>query len=277
MAALAALPATAEARDVIQPSTVSRSATVSGGAARTLALSCPRPAIALNATATALPSVATVRRSLPGFGVLGWSLELAAAETAASQRLSASLRCLRLALPGAIEGVRLSASTRFEPEVSIPASTTERIALRCGSRYIPTGYGLDEHEGRVSVVAALSGAHGWSFELANRSAEAVLVTVSIRCTRAKIEGLRRGRPVSLRFKTRRASFTDSMAAGGTVRHSCREDEFSVATGVRIDAASGVELVSAQPARTRGGLWSFAGGGGQVETQLLCLSRASTFR
>jgi hypothetical protein len=276
VAALAALPAAAEARDVIQPSTVSRSATVNGGAARTLALSCPRPAIALNATATGLPSGATVRRSLPGFGVLGWSLELAAAESAASQRLSASLRCLRLALPGAIEGVRLSASTRFEPEVSVPAGATERVALRCGSRYIPTGYGLDAHAGRVSTIAARSGRRGWSFELANRSAEAALVTVSIRCTRAKIDGLRRGKPVSLRFRTRRASFTDTVAPGGTLRHSCRADEFSVATGVRIDPASGVELVSAQPARGRGGLWRFAGSGGPVETQLLCLSRTSTF-
>ena len=111
-AALAAFPAAAEASDVVQPSTVSRSATVAGGATRTLELSCRAPAIALNATASGLPAGAAVHRSSPSAGVLGWSLELAAAESAARQRLSASVRCLRLELPAGVRDVSLGAATK---------------------------------------------------------------------------------------------------------------------------------------------------------------------
>jgi hypothetical protein len=277
VAALAALPAAAEARDVIQPSTVSSSATITGGAARTLALSCRAPAIALNATATGLPAGATVRSSLPAAGVLRWSLELAAAESAERQRLGASLRCLRLALPAGVTDVSLGASTRRQPDLPIPAGTTRRFALRCGSGYIPTGYGLDQRSGRVGVAAAVPGARGWSFRLANAAAAAAHVTVSVRCARARVEGRRRGAPVSLRLETRRASFTDDVEAGAALRHSCRAGEFSVATGVNLDPAGGVELVSAQPAGERGGLWTFGGGAGRVGTHLLCLALDSTFR
>ena len=274
--ALAAIPSAAEARDVIQPSTVSRSATVAGGAARTLQVTCPTPAVALNATATGLPAGATVRRSLPGTGVLGWSLELAAAENAASQRLSASVRCLRLALPADVTGVRLSASTRFEPDLAIPTGRTRPVALRCGAGYIPTGYGLDTLAGRVNMAAAVPGPRGWSFRLANSSATEAQVTVSIRCTRARIKGRRSGDSVSLRLETRRASFTDTAIPGEALRHSCRASEFSIATGASLDGASGLEVASTQPAGARGGLWSFTGAG-RVETHLLCLARRSTFR
>ena len=64
--ALAAIPGAAEARDVVQPSAVSRSATVAGGATRTLELSCPTPAVALNATATGLPAGADSAPLAPG-------------------------------------------------------------------------------------------------------------------------------------------------------------------------------------------------------------------
>jgi hypothetical protein len=274
--ALAAIPGAAEARDVVQPSTVSRSATVVGGAARTLQVSCPTPAVALNATATGLPAGATVRRSLPGTGVLGWSLELAAAENAARQRLSASVRCLRLALPAGVTDVRLSASTRFEPDISVPAGSTQPVALRCGAGYIPTGYGLDTLAGRVSTAAAVPGPRGWSFRLANSSGTEARVTVSIRCTRTRIKGRRNRASVSLRLETRRASFTDAAIQGEALRHSCRAGEFSVATGASLDGASGLELASAQPTGARGGLWTFTGAG-RVETHLLCLARGSTFR
>jgi hypothetical protein len=274
--ALTALPGAAEARDVIQPSTVSRSATVAGGAARTLQVSCPTPAVALNATATGLPAGATVRRSLPGTGVLGWRLELAAAENEARQRLSASVRCLRLALPAAVTDVRLSASTRFEPDLSVPAGGTQPVALRCGAGYIPTGYGLDMLAGQVSVAAAVPGPRGWSFRLANSSSAEARVTVSIRCTRALIKGRRRGASVRLRLETRRTSFTDTAIEGEALRHACRAGEFSVATGASVDQATGLEVVSAHPAGARGGLWTFSGAG-RVETHLLCLARSSTFR
>ncbi len=273
VAALAALPTVAEARDVIQPSTVSRSATVSGGAARTLELSCRAPAIALNATATGLPAGATVRSSLPAAGVLRWSLELAAAENAARQRLSASLRCLRLVLPAGVTDVRLSASTIRQPDLEIPAGGTRQVALRCGSGQIPTGYGLD---GEASLLAAVPGARGWSFRIAGASAAPASVSVSIRCLRARVEGRRRGAPVSLRLETRLASSTDTVAQGVALRHSCRAGEFSVATGVTLEQGSGLELVSAQPTGERGGLWTFTGAG-RAETHLLCLARGSTFR
>jgi len=67
---LAALPGAAEARDVIQPSTVSRSATVAGGAARTLQVSCPTPAVALNATAIFQAGARSVAAMIDVLGAL---------------------------------------------------------------------------------------------------------------------------------------------------------------------------------------------------------------
>jgi hypothetical protein len=208
--------------------------------------------------------------------VLGWSLELAAAENAARQRLSASVRCLRLSLPVGVTGVRLAASTRFEPDLAVPAGGTQRVALRCGAGYIPTGYGLDTLAGRVGTAAAVPGPRGCSVRLANSSSTETRVTVSIRCTRALIRGRRSGASVSLRLETRRASFTNTAIPGEALRHSCRAEEFSVATGASVDQASGLEVASTQPAGARGGLWTFTGTG-TVETHLLCLARGSTFR
>jgi hypothetical protein len=276
-AALAAFPAAAEARDVIQPSTVSRSATVAGGDARTLALSCHAPAIALNATATGLPAGAAVRRSQPGAGVLRWSLELAAAENAARQRLSASVRCLRLELPAGVTDVSLGAATKRAPGLSVPAGTTRRASVRCERGYIATGYGLDRGATNLRLAEAIATARGWSFQLANGGAAAAQASVSIRCARAKVDGLRRGAAVSLRLETRRASFTDTVRPGRALRHSCRAGEFSVAAGVSIDPAAGIELESAQPAGARGGVWTFRRSRGRVQTQLLCLARDSAFR
>ncbi len=273
-AGLAAFPAAAEASDVIQPSTVSRSATVAGGATRTLELSCRAPAIALNATASGLPAGAGVRRSSPSAGVLGWSLELAAAESAARQRLSASIRCLRLELPNGVRDVSLGAETRRSPRVLVPAGATRRTSVRCERGFIPTGYGLDRSDAQVRLAGALASARGWSFRLANAGSAAGQASVSIRCTRARVDGARRGAPVSLRLATRRVSFTDTVESGKPVRHSCRAGEFSVASGFE---ARDLELESAQPAGARGGLWSFRGGSGRVDTQLLCLARDSTFR
>jgi hypothetical protein len=274
-AALAAFPAAAEASDVVQPSSVSRSATIAGGATRTLELSCRAPAIALNATASGLPAGAELRRSAPSAGVLGWSLELAAADSAARQRLGASIRCLRLELPTGVRDVSLGAATKRTPSVPVSAGETRRTSVRCARGYIPTGYGLDRGGAQVRLAEALASARGWSFRLANPGSEAAQASMVIRCTRAEVDGVRRGAPVSLRLETRRASFTDNVAAGRSLRHSCRAGEFSVATGVRL--GSGIELGSAQPTGTRGGLWSFRGNGGRVETQLLCLARDSTFR
>ena len=276
-AALVAFPAAAEARDVVQPSTISRSATVAGGATRTLELSCRTPAIALNATASGLPAGAAVRRSSPGAGVLGWSLELAAAESAARQRLSASVRCLRLELPSGVTGVSLGAATKRAPGISVAAGATSRASVRCERGYIPTGYGLDRGGADVHLAEAIATARGWSFRLANSGAAAALASVSVRCTRATVDGLRRGAAVSLRLETRRASFTDTVEPGRTLRHSCRAGEFSVSAGVSLAPAAGIALESAQPAGARGGLWTFRGGRGRVQTQLLCLARDSAFR
>jgi hypothetical protein len=274
-AALAAFPAAAEASDVIQPSTVSRGATIAGGATRTLELSCRAPAIALNASASGLPAGAELRRSAPRAGVLGWSLELAAAESAARQRLGASIRCLRLELPTGVRDVSLGAATRRTPSVPVPAGATRRTSVRCERGYIPTGYGLDRGGAQVRLAEALASARGWRFRLANPGSAEAQASVVIRCTRAKVEGLQRGAPVSLRLETRRAGFTDTVQGGRSLRHSCRAGEFSMATGVSLP--TGLELESAQPTGARGGLWRFRGSGGRVETQLLCLARDSTFR
>ena len=274
-AALVAFPAASEASDVIQPSAVSRSATIDGGATRTLELSCRAPAIALNATAGGLPAGAELRRSSPSAGVLGWSLELAAADSAARQRLGASIRCLRLELPTGVRDVSLGAATKRTPPVQVPAGETRRTSVRCERGFIPTGYGVDRGGAQVRLAEALASARGWSFRLANPGSAAAQASVVIRCTRAKVEGLRRGAPVSLRLETRRASFTDTVAAGRSLRHSCRAGEFSVATGFSLP--SGVELESAQPTSALGGRWSFRGSGGRVRTQVLCLARDSTFR
>jgi hypothetical protein len=273
-AALAAFPAAADARDVIQPSTISRAATAAAGATRTLDLSCRAPAIALNATAVDLPAGAEVRRSEPRAGVLGWSLELAAAQSPTAQRLSAAVRCLRLELPTGVTDVSIRAATMRLPSVPVPAGATQRVSLRCERGYIPTGYGLDRAGAPLRLVRAVATARGWSFEFANASAAAADASVSIRCARARVEGRRADAPVSMRLELRRAGFSDAVVAGTALRHSCRAHEFSVATG--FDARA-VELDSAQPLGARGGLWSFRGGSGRVETQLLCLARDSTFR
>ena len=189
-AVLAAFPAAAEASDVIQPSAVSRSATIAGGATRTLELSCRAPAIALNATASGLPAGAELRRSSPSAGVLGWSLELAAADSAARQRLGGSIRCLRLELPDGVRDVSLGAATRRTPAVPVPAGETRRTSVRCERGFIPTGYGVDRGGAQVRLAQALAGARGWSFRLANPGSAAAQASVVIRCTRANVEGVR---------------------------------------------------------------------------------------
>ena len=83
--------------------------------------------------------------------------------------------------------------------------------------------------------------------------------------------------MSLRLETRRASFTDSVEPDGRCATPAAQASSASAAGVSLAPAAGIALESAQPAGARGGLWTFRGGRGRVETQLLCLARDSAFR
>lgn len=280
-AALLAVPAAAQAEDVVKPSSVTASTTVPAGGANTLTLRCPGGAVALNAAVTRQGAGVTVRRSIPGAGAGDWSFRLTAAAGARSRGASAVLRCVRVELPDDVSGVRLFISTRRPPRVSIPAGSSTAVRVRCHGGDGATGYGVDGGaRGAVRVAEAVPTAHGWNFRLENTGTATATADLSVRCLKRAATGRRAGAPTTLRFVLTRPEFRDDVGPGpdGGFSNACTRRQFSVATGVSFDSRDDIVLSGSYPAGPRSGVWSFgqASGTQEVRSFLVCLGRHTRF-
>jgi hypothetical protein len=279
--ALLAVPASALAADVVAPSSVAGSTTVPAGGSSTLTLRCPASAVALNAAVTRRGAGVTVRRSIPGAGSGDWRFRLAAAAGARNRGVHAVLRCVRLALPAGVSGARLVVSTSRPPSIPVPAGFSPPIDVSCARGFTATGYGLDRGVSRdVTVASAVPSARGWSFRLENTGASSANARLSVRCLKRVVNARRGGSPTSLSFRVTRREFSNRVGPGTRSRfsHSCRQSEFSAATGSIVDPAADIELGGSHPTRSRGGRWTFArvSAGDRVRSSLVCLSRRTQF-
>ena len=88
----------------------------------------------------------------------------------------------------------------------------------------------------------------------------------------------RGSTLSFGVARRAATNTVGPGAARTFSRSCGGG-FSLATGTSVDPADSIELALSSPLGRSGGHWTFANAsaGDQVQSVLVCLSRASRFR
>ncbi len=272
---LLAAPAGALAADVVVPSSVAASAAVPPGGSKTLALSCPARAVALNAAVTNHDPGVTVRRSIPGRRAGSWSFRLTGANGGGGVR--AVLRCVRLQLPVGVSGARLDVSTRRSP-VEVPAGGGI-VRLRCGAAWVGTGYGFDPGtSGDARLASVVPRAHGWDFIIANAASTPATARVSARCLRKTVTSTG-GR---LRFAVARLVFSDLIGrmpgSAGTFTERCAQSQFSLATGYVVDRTSDVELRLTHPEGRRAGRFRFRRAASEdvVTTYLVCLSRRTQF-
>ena len=275
--ALLAAPASALAGDVVVPSSVAGTTTVPADGSRTLALSCPARAVALNAAVTNHDPGVTVRRSIPGSEAGTWSFRLRGADGGGGVR--AVLRCVRLQLPVGVSGASLDVSTR-RPPVEVPASGRTTVRLRCGPAWVGTGYGFDPGtRGDVRLASVVPRAHGWDFTLQNDAAAARTARVSARCLRQTVTST----GARLRFGVARLVFSNLIGrmpgSAGTFTENCARTQFSLATGYLVDETSEVQLRLTHPEGRRAGRFRFRGAASDdvVTTFLVCLSRRTQFR
>jgi hypothetical protein len=274
---LLASPAGAHAADVLRPSSVAVESVASGRGASTVSVSCPAPAVALNAAVTRKPAGVTVRRSTPGTGPGDWRFRLFGATPAGAQGTRVVLRCIRLAVPPGLSGARLVVRTRRSPGIAVPAGGSSTVQLRCGPAWLATGYGLDVGRSRdVRLASAVPVAHGWDFVLENTGSGPVTAGVSARCLRQTV----RAGSAELRFRASRPSRENRLGnrRSTALAHGCGAGRFSLATGVILDPLDTIELAASGPIRRGWGRWGFqqARGGDRVRTFLVCLRTDSAF-
>jgi hypothetical protein len=277
---IAALPASAHAASAVRPSSVTAQTVVPAGGARTVTLTCPRLAVALNAAVTRRGAAVTVQRSRPGRSADDWSFRLVAARGGGSRAATLVLRCVRLHLAKGLSGARLVVNTAHQ-SVSILAHGTMLAPVRCAPGFVGTGYALAGGRGVVRLATVEPTAHGWNFLLENTGAGRANATVYGRCLKRVVTARGDGGSRSLRFGVARRAFRDAVGPGAarTVVRRCRPSEFSLATGSIVDALESIELAGSAPAGPRAGRWTFrnAGRGDRVDTSLVCLSRRGAFR
>jgi hypothetical protein len=266
--ALAAVPAPAAAAPLVDPVSVSRSVTVPSGATRSLTLTCPGTAVALHGAA----SWELGTDSIPGSHPQRWTFRFASEAGDPSRRASAVVRCVRLRLPAAIDGVRLVVGTGSRPHVEVGARSTTQVVLRCDRGQVAVGWGVERGDaGReIGVTAIARTPRSFGFELENRGSATATATPRIRClerTQRSSSGLTHS------FKLRTTSFEDS---GRTARHACRRGEYSVSAAAVLDPDDGAFLEAAMPRGPRGALWRFSRPTGAT-SELVCLARGTTFR
>jgi hypothetical protein len=276
LAVLAAVPAGAQAANVIRTTSVTASAVVPAGSTSTSRLECPAPSVALSGAVTSKGTGVTVRRSTPGKGAGDWRFRFAA-DSSAKRTVRTVLRCVRLALPSGVTGARLNVQTRGRLNIAVPAGGTASAAVRCSSRaWVATGYGFSDPRGTVRLASVVPSARGWSFVLENTGSADALVAVSTRCLRHTVAASAGG---DLRFKVSRPS-DENVLAGSSPRfsHECGANRFSLATGSSVDPLGTIELADSGPRRVASGRWTFrhASGGEEVRTHLVCLARGSGF-
>jgi hypothetical protein len=281
-AALLALPAAVEAADVVRPSSVSSTALVPAGATRTVSLQCPSSSVALSGAVTRTGPGVTIRRSTPGSEPGTWRFRVAVQRGAGARRAQAVLRCVRLAVPNGLSGVRLAVKTRSRRGAPVPVGGTASVAVRCGPAWLATGYGLDAGSGgNVRLASAMPVASGWRFTLENVGSAPASAGVSVRCVRQTVRASRAGGSAELRFQITRPSQANGLGTSPrpSFSHSCGGRLFSLATGFTVDPLATIELAASGPLHATRGRWQFrqASGGDEVRTFLVCLSRSSRFK
>jgi hypothetical protein len=258
------VPAGASAQ-VVEPVSVSKSVSVPAGATRSLTLSCPGSAVALNGAPTSLRSASSVPVTDPR----EWSFRFSAG--AAARTAGAVLRCVQLDLPSDVRAVKIGIGTRWVPLTVAPIST-ERAELTCKRGQVPTGWGLERPDSAADALAVATAAptrRGFVFRIENTGAVEAPGTLRIRCLGRAQDG---GNGERHSFSTRVATF-----AGGTT-HTCRRSEYSLSAGASIDPVGDAVLTRAYPTGSRGGRWSFTGAADAPPvTSLVCLSRTTRFR
>ncbi len=269
-------PAAAEAQaPLVEMLTVSESITVTADAPRSLTLGCPGTSVAVSGSVTT--GLGTLTDSIPRRGASHWTFRFTS--PGGSHEVTGVLRCVRLNLPGGVDGVRLVVGSAVEPGVLVAAGKTERVAVGCPADQVPTGWGFKRISGgnSIAVTAAAPSQAGWVFKLENRGSSAARVTPRIRCL-ASTQRASSGQRHS--FSLRAASFVDRIDAGANEAeaHACRATEYSLSTGVSLDSADDILLKGTYPAGLRGGRWSFRQANGQstVKTTLLCLASDTSF-
>ena len=278
---MAVLPASAQAAGAVRPSSVSAHTVVPAGGTRTVTLTCPRLAVALNAAVTRRGAGVTVQRSRPGWHAGDWRFRLVAARGAGARGATMVLRCVRLQLADGLSGARLVVNTAHQ-RVSVPARGTAPAEVRCLPGWVGTGYALaGGRRGLIRLATVEPTAHGWTFLLENTGASRANATVHGRCLKRVVTARGDGGTVRLRFGVARRASRNAVGPGDarTVVHRCRQSEFSLATGSIVDALDSIELAGSGPAGPRAGRWTFrnASAGDRVDTQLVCLSRRGGFR
>ena len=275
VAALLAVPAGAHAANVVRPTSVSGTDTLTAGT-HTLHLQCPAPSVALNAAVIRKSPGVTLRRSIPGSAAGNWRFRVEVAN--GGSRVRSVLRCVRLDVPAGMSGVRLGVKTTSEPGVGIPGDGATEVALRCGPAWVATGYALDAGgSGNVRLASVVPVAHGWNFVLENVGPADASAGVSARCLRRTVST---AGSAELRFDITRPSRGNILGTNSTptLSHSCGAGRFSLATGSIVDPRDPIVFAAGGPIRSQGGRWTFrnASGGDRVRTFLVCLSRSTGF-
>jgi hypothetical protein len=278
--ALFALAPSAHAA-VVTPGSTSVETVVPPGGARTVMLSCPGPAVALNASVTRLGGSAELLRSVPSGRDPGdWLLTFAAGR-GAGRAVEAELRCVRLRLPAGVSRAGLSVQTESRTRLRVPARGTKTARVNCAPGYVATGWGLRRgRSDRVQVAGALPSAGGWSFELENAGTGAARAAVSARCLKRVVRARRNGEAVALRFRVVRRAFEDLATGGRTsFSHRCRGGQYSLAAGSDVDPLDAIALVRSGASGRSRASWTFAraSAGDVVTTHMVCLARDSRFR
>ena len=276
---LAALPAGAAAQATVAPSSVSDSARVPAGGARSLTLACPSTAVALHAAPVRLPNGVRVAGSAPGENPRRWSFRFASAARS-TRKVTAMLRCVRLRLPSGVSNVTVGVSTTSRSGLQLPAASSVEVALRCASGHIPAGQGVGASTRAVSLAAAVPMRRGWLFRIENHGDAPARASVHIRCLQRVASGRRNGTRTRLAFKVRHATFSVRVRSGiRSFTGSCGRNRFSLGTGISLDRRDDIALLRSFPSGSRDGSWFLRNGGPpeRVRGYLLCLARDSLFR
>jgi hypothetical protein len=232
--------------------------------------------VALNGAVIRKSPGVVVRRSIPGTGAGNWRFSVRVAN--GGSRVRSVLRCVRLDVPAGVSGARLDVKTSRQPGVAIPAGGATEAAVRCGSPWLATGYGLDAGaSGNVRLASVVPVAHGWNFVLENVGSTPATAGVSARCLRRRVSTAGSG---ELLFGITRPARGNILGASSTptLSHGCGAGRFSLATGSIVDPRDAIELSTSGPTRAARGRWTFrnASGGDSVRTFLVCLKRSSGF-
>ncbi len=122
--------------------------------------------------------------------------------------------------------------------------------------------------------------HGWRFRVENTGSTPATAGVTARCLKTRVTADGDG-SAELTFGVTRPSFEATFAAGEgrrTAFRNCGTSRFSLAAGVELDPAAGIEFLTGGPTGTRGNRWLFRNvtNGDGFTAFLVCLRTGSRF-